>query len=127
MQRARPLRDDNYGAARDRRARRKGAMTQVVTTTPWPPHKREEYIRELRNPVGKETIEFQGQLQTLDVFLVPLEMPIYRLENGRTIDRQEEYVATVSLWTFSLAMSSHGKHSQRRTKSYKAWLMKRVC
>jgi hypothetical protein len=59
----------------------------------WPPHKREEYIRGLRNPVGKGTVEFQGQLQTLDIFVVPIEMPIYRLENGRTIDRQEEYVA----------------------------------
>jgi hypothetical protein len=65
----------------------------MTLSAPWPPHKREEFLRNLQNPLSTETIEFQGLLQNLNVFLIPIELPVYRLENGRTIDRQEEFIA----------------------------------
>lgn len=65
----------------------------------WPLPKRMDLIKKLskgRSIEGQYPIRFQGSLKQLDVFNVPLEMPKYRLANGRTQAAQEEYLASHS-------------------------------
>lgn len=62
----------------------------------WPLPKRKEFIEKLLKRPGRYKRELEwrgGQIELLDVYAVPLEMPKYRLANGRTGDAQDEYVA----------------------------------
>lgn len=61
----------------------------------WALPKRKKHLAELR--YGKSDIthpvRFQGKMQYLPVYMVPLGLPRYRLENGRTTSAQAEYLA----------------------------------
>ncbi len=63
----------------------------------WPLPKRMDLIKKLlkgQSIEGQYPIRFQGSLKQINVFNVPLEMPKYRLANGRTQAAQEEYLAS---------------------------------
>jgi len=47
-----------------------------------------------RDVIARSTIPFQGVVQDLRVYLVPVGVPCYRLANGRTRAAQAEYVVT---------------------------------
>ncbi|MBH0158664.1 hypothetical protein IHV10_19975 [Fictibacillus sp. 5RED26] len=61
----------------------------------WPLPKRKSLLQELLAiPDGKTYPQkFQGQIQDFKLLRVPLEMPKYRLANGRTQAAQEEYLS----------------------------------
>lgn len=62
----------------------------------WPFPKRIHFLKSLiedGTPSYEHRIRFQGQLQNFGVYKIPLGLPRYRLENGRTYDRQAEYLA----------------------------------
>lgn len=61
----------------------------------WPLPKRKEHLRELTEVKSEKThpVPFQGRMQYLSVHQVPLGLPLYRLENGRTAGKQAEYIA----------------------------------
>ncbi|MCG8407655.1 MAG: hypothetical protein MI923_20855, partial [Phycisphaerales bacterium] len=61
----------------------------------WALPKRKHYLGELvANPSNQtHPVRFQGSVQYLSVYRVPLSLPRYRLENGRTTGRQAEYLA----------------------------------
>lgn len=62
----------------------------------WPQNKRVEELEKLRKaPVGKtHRIVFKGQNTDLDIVRVPIELPKYRIANGRTSSLQAEHLAT---------------------------------
>lgn len=55
---------------------------------------RREFIKNLLSTKGSYnyTLKFQGTLQHLEVYRVPIDVPKYRLANGRTKAAQEEYL-----------------------------------
>lgn len=62
----------------------------------WPLPKRMDLIKKLltgQSIEGQYPIRFQGSLKQFNVYNVPLNMPKYRLANGRTQAAQEEYLA----------------------------------
>lgn len=61
----------------------------------WSLVKREQYLDNLRKEKGQggHEIRFQGKRGALPIHTVPIELPVYRLANGRTLDRQLEYIA----------------------------------
>src|SRR5437660_6061985 len=60
----------------------------------WPLPKRHDFLKALTDPVGNQELEFpKGSLRNFSVFLVPLDLPVYRLDNGRTMMDQQEYLA----------------------------------
>lgn len=61
-----------------------------------PSNKRKEYFKQcLEGNASKFSVEhkFQGRTQTFPVVPVPIEMPKYRLSNGRTASLQQEHLA----------------------------------
>ena len=62
---------------------------------PWDLPKRLKEIEQVRNGKSEGTypLIFRGTLTDFPIYKVPIEMPIYRLSNGRTIARQKEYIA----------------------------------
>jgi hypothetical protein len=62
----------------------------------WPLPKRKQFLKELAAQRTDRThpVRFQGKNQYLPVHVIPLGLPLYRLENGRTTGRQAEYIAT---------------------------------
>lgn len=60
----------------------------------WPLPRREDYFRDAVKE-AKEThrIRFQGDYHVLKLFSVPIGLPKYRLENGRTVSLQAEWLA----------------------------------
>jgi hypothetical protein len=61
----------------------------------WPLPKRKQFLKDLTAQKTDRThpVRFQGKNQYLPVHVVPLGLPLYRLENGRTTGRQAEYLA----------------------------------
>lgn len=62
----------------------------------WPKPKRvEEFMRLLANPGGAtERVVFQGRVENFPIIRVPIDLPKYRLANGRTASLQAEHLAT---------------------------------
>ncbi len=60
----------------------------------WPLPKRIELLDSLDDSSkdGSERILFQGRYDNRDVYRLPIELPKYRLANGRTQSAQEEYL-----------------------------------
>ncbi len=73
------------------------ASTSVPTSSRfgWPkPARVEEFKKLLRHPTGATTrVVFQGKTQDIYIIRVPIELPKYRMANGRTASLQAEYVA----------------------------------
>lgn len=71
-------------------------MPRSEVTAPWPLPARVKFVEELTatDPDETHSIFFQNQRQTFRVFKVPVDFPVYRLANGRTLAPQEEYIAT---------------------------------
>ena len=61
----------------------------------WALPKRKKYLSDLKEEKSEIThpVRFQGKMQYLPVYMVPLSLPRYRLENGRTTSAQAEYLA----------------------------------
>lgn len=62
----------------------------------WPSNKRKEYFKQcLDGNAAKHSVEikFQGKTQMFPVVAIPIQMPKYRLSNGRTVSLQQEYLA----------------------------------
>lgn len=62
----------------------------------WPQHKREEVLSKLnvsQQPQYHAQINFMNQKMNLPVYRIPIGLPKYRLENGRTISLQYEWIA----------------------------------
>ena len=57
---------------------------------------RVDFLKRLqdRDVIARSTVPFQGGVQDLPVYLVPIELPCYRLANGRTRAVQAEYKVT---------------------------------
>jgi hypothetical protein len=68
-----------------------------ATRLGWPrPARVHEFAQLLQQPQASRAghrFEFQGRLQILSVLTVPIDLPKYRLENGRTCSLQTEYLA----------------------------------
>lgn len=64
----------------------------------WPLPKRRQYLKELTSQKTDKThpVNFQGKVQYFPIHTIPLGLPLYRLENGRTTGGQAEYLATHS-------------------------------
>jgi hypothetical protein len=62
-------------------------------TLGWPRPKRLKHLGELK-PGKTHEVLFQGRRQQLPKHVVPLELPKYRLANGRTRAKQKQYIAT---------------------------------
>ncbi len=62
----------------------------------WARPKRLDFLSALNESStdGQEKIEFQGRVLDLPAYRVPLDLPKYRLANGRTQAYQEEYLAS---------------------------------
>ncbi|MGH6922679.1 MAG: hypothetical protein ACRED5_02820 [Propylenella sp.] len=62
----------------------------------WPFPKRVQLLQELEKTTTGRTyaLRFQSKLQYFQVYSVPIDMPKYRLKNGRTAAAQIEYLAT---------------------------------
>lgn len=62
----------------------------------WPKPKRlEEFKRLLAKPTGAtERVVFQGKAEYFPIARVPIELPKYRIANGRTASLQAEHLAT---------------------------------
>ena len=56
---------------------------------------REKELADLKSTISerKYDVRFQGKLRPFDVYPVRLELPKYRLENGRTRAAQQDYIA----------------------------------
>ncbi len=74
--------------------------TNTTTTTPtsrfgWPkPARTEEFKKLLAMPAGATTrIVFQGKTVDIPIVRVPIELPKYRMANGRTASLQSEHLA----------------------------------
>ena len=61
----------------------------------WPKPKRtEEFTNLLAKPSGAtERVVFQGQTIDIPIIRVPIDLPKYRMVNGRTASLQAEYLA----------------------------------
>lgn len=61
----------------------------------YPYPKRTAHLRNLYGTPAKRTydVRFQGKLQTFPIHSVPVELPKYRLNNGRTLAAQAQYLA----------------------------------
>ncbi|EMT54685.1 hypothetical protein I532_03735 [Brevibacillus borstelensis AK1] len=61
----------------------------------WSLPKRKQLIDELcaTRQDKKYPLKFQGRMEQFDVYTIPIEMPKYRLANGRTQAAQEEYIS----------------------------------
>ena len=64
----------------------------------WPLPKRKKYLLELLKSKNKNSsysiqLQFQHRLTKFPVYIVPLDLPKYRLENGRTQAAQENFLA----------------------------------
>jgi hypothetical protein len=61
----------------------------------WPLPKRKQYLKSLADEPSQRTymVPLFGYLP---IYKVPLELPLYRLENGRTTGLQAEYIASTS-------------------------------
>lgn len=61
----------------------------------WPLPRRREYLENLSKEKTDRTfpVPFQGRMQDFAIHNIPLDFPLYRLENGRTTDRQAEFLA----------------------------------
>lgn len=68
--------------------------TSAQTHTPWPLPKRKEELRKLLSGEAsdKHQQRFQSKVQSLPVHVVPIDLPVFRLANGRTIALQREYI-----------------------------------
>ncbi|MGA3036412.1 MAG: hypothetical protein ABSE64_02915 [Vulcanimicrobiaceae bacterium] len=62
----------------------------------WPYPRRIDLIEKVQKQSGRPTaqVPFQGTVLNLPLYNVPIEMPKYRLNNGRTEHAQKEYIAT---------------------------------
>ncbi len=62
----------------------------------WEQYRREEEIKKLTTFSSEriKTIHFNGERVDLKVISVPIELPAYRLENGRTSSAQDQYIAS---------------------------------
>lgn len=62
----------------------------------YPYPKRTAHLKNLYGAPSKRTydLRFQGKLQTFSIHNVPIELPKYRLNNGRTLAAQAQYLAT---------------------------------
>ncbi len=62
----------------------------------WPYPKRVKFLQELAATRSGHThgIRFQNKFQHMQIYRVPIELPKYRLKNGRTAAAQIEYLAT---------------------------------
>lgn len=63
----------------------------------WMRISREEKLNELKKAGSDKTgpaIEYQGKVMHLPLFRVPIGLPKYRLQNGRTSSAQKEWLAT---------------------------------
>lgn len=73
------------------------ALPETATSSRfgWPrPARTEEFKKLLTNPPGATTrIVFRGKTVDIPIIPVPIELPKYRLENGRTVSLQAEYLA----------------------------------
>jgi hypothetical protein len=60
----------------------------------WSLLKRKEYLQKImgESPIATWPVVFQGGRQSLPVYSVPLDMPCYRLSNGRTAARQMQFI-----------------------------------
>jgi hypothetical protein len=66
----------------------------------WPlPDRREEFKKLADQPVGEtdRIADFKGGTISLPILRVPLNLPKYRISNGRTASAQQEWVATKHL------------------------------
>lgn len=70
-------------------------ITPTSSRFGWPrPARTEEFKKLLANPTGATTrIVFQGKTTDILIVRVPIELPKYRMENGRTASLQDEYLA----------------------------------
>lgn len=61
----------------------------------WPYPKRKRFLQDIQSQdtTKSHPILFQNKLDYLPIRSVPIELPLYRLENGRTMDRQAEHLA----------------------------------
>ena len=60
----------------------------------WEQINREKYIADhLASPQGKYPIFYRDRQEHCPLIQTPIELPVYRLENGRTVSKQEEYLA----------------------------------
>lgn len=69
---------------------------QTQTRFGWPQNKRAEEIRKAsENPpgTGSARVTFQGQVRDFPIVRVPIDLPKYRLTNGRTVSLQAQYLA----------------------------------
>jgi hypothetical protein len=82
----------------------------------WPLPKRKEFIDRVKQGDGYSTfrLRFQNKVQDFKTFRIPIEMPKYRLKNGRTQAAQEEYLAQkngeLSEDYFSIDLESEAVH-----------------
>jgi len=60
----------------------------------WPLPKRKKFLAGVSGAPAEHThpVRFQGKTQHFAIRRIPLDLPLYRLENGRTTDRQAEYL-----------------------------------
>src|SRR2546422_5734539 len=67
---------------------------KVTMELGWPLPRREDYFRDaVKDARETHRIRFQGDYLTLKLFTVPIGLPKYRLENGRTVSLQAEWLA----------------------------------
>ena len=60
----------------------------------WEQIKRERYIAEhIQSPLETYPVFYQQKTAFFPLIRVPIELPMYRLENGRTVSKHEEYLA----------------------------------
>lgn len=60
----------------------------------WEQIKREKYISDQVGAAeDRFQITYRSVLEKLPIIRVPIQLPMYRLENGRTVSLQEEYIA----------------------------------
>lgn len=60
----------------------------------WEQTKREEYIQtNIMTAQRQHQVFYQKKLDYFPLIRVPIQLPMYRLENGRTVSKQEEYLA----------------------------------
>src|SRR5436309_317513 len=61
----------------------------------YPYPKRISHLNQLYSAPSKRTFDlrFQGHLQTFNIHKVPIDLPKYRLNNGRTLAAQAQYLA----------------------------------
>lgn len=71
------------------------SQTAQLSRFGWPKPKRtEEFSKLLATPTGAtERVVFQGKTIDIPIIRVPIDLPKYRLANGRTASLQSEYLA----------------------------------